>query len=170
MEGSINLNFVQAVQFIATVLIGMLAGLLYGYDCSVIKGLGNLTDKVYLQSFQSINKAIQNPYFLTSFMGSLLALPLAAWLNYKNASEYSFYLLLSALLLYLIGVFGVTVFGNLPLNKKLNVFSISEATINELSEMRKVFENRWNFYHQIRTIAGIISFCLAIMSIIKNKV
>lgn len=166
MENSITLNLIQAVH-LTTVL---LTGLFYGYSCSVINGLGNLQDTTYLQSFQSINKSIQNPYFFVSFIGSLFMLPLSTWLSYKNCNPATFYLLLSATLIYTIAVFGVTIFGNVPLNEQLAKFAISTATTNEIAAMRKAFEKPWNLYHNIRTIASIISFSLAILSLVNQKV
>lgn len=169
MENSINLTTVQLLQFTAVLLTGLLSGLFYGYDCSVIKGLGNLSDIAYLQSFQSINKAIQNPYFFLSFMGSLLILPIASWLSYNSSNSVSFYLLLLATLIYFIGVFGVTIFCNVPLNEQLANFSISTSSETEISIMRKAFEKPWNYYHSIRTVASIISFGLTILSVFKSK-
>lgn len=170
MEGSINPVLLQTMQFTAILLSGLVAGLFYGYDCSVNKGLGNLTDDIYLQSFQSINKVIQNPYFFMSFMGSFLVLPATTWLCYKASSPSSFFLMLMAALIYLIAVFGVTVLGNVPLNELLAKFPISSASEKELSGMRKTFETSWNSYHTIRTYASIIAFALTILSLIKNKI
>jgi len=164
-----NLNLVQLFHFAAVLLTGLVAGLFYGYDCSVVNGLGNLENDVYLQSFQSINKIIQNPYFFVSFMGCLLVLPFATWVSYGNSGPATFYLLLSATIIYLMGVFGVTIFFNIPLNEELAKFSISTATENEISTMRKIFENPWNKYHAIRTVSSIISFSLTIISLLKFK-
>ncbi|MES2747370.1 MAG: anthrone oxygenase family protein [Bacteroidota bacterium] len=169
MENSININFVQLFQLITLLLTGLLAGLFYGYDCSVIKGLGNLQNDTYLQSFQSINKAIQTPYFFISFMGSVLALPVSSWLSYRNYNVESFYLMLAASLVYFIGVFGVTVFCNVPLNEQLANFSISSATEIEIKAMRKAFEKPWNDYHTLRTDASIVAFCFAILSLLTQK-
>lgn len=170
MENSVYLNLFQTFQFTAILLTGLLAGLFYGYDCSVVKGLGNLPNEAYLQSFQSINNAIQNPYFFISFMGSLFVLPIACWLSYYNPNATTFYLLLSATLVYFIGVFGVTVFYNVPLNEQLANFSISTATESKLSAMRVVFENSWNKYHTTRTVASIVAFSLTILSLLKQKI
>ncbi|MBC7887984.1 MAG: DUF1772 domain-containing protein [Ferruginibacter sp.] len=170
MESSINLTLIQLSQVIAILLTGLLAGLFYGYDCSVIRGLEKLQDDVYLQSFQHINKAIQNPYFFISFIGSLLVLPVATWLSYGKYNPLTFYLLLSATLLYAITVFGVTVFGNIPLNELLEKFDISTATQKDIVFMRQMFENSWNKYHTIRTIAAILTFCLTIIAVIKQKI
>src|SRR4051812_31117036 len=92
------------LQLIAIVLTGLLAGLFYGYDCSVINGLGALDDTNYLSSFQAINRAILNPYFFISFMGSLIVLPIATWLGYKEASPAPFYFLLASTGVYIIAV------------------------------------------------------------------
>jgi len=170
MENSINITLTQLFQCMAILLSGLVAGLFYGYDCSVVKGLGNLQDDAYLQSFQSINKAIQNPYFFMSFMGALLIFPLAGWLSYNNESAPTFYLLLSASLVYIFGVFCITIFFNVPLNEQLDKFPTLSATENEISAMRKSFENAWNSYHRIRTVAAIISFLLAILSLLKIKI
>lgn len=157
----------QLLQIAAILLTGLLAGLFYGYDCSVIKGLGNLQNDAYLQAFQSINKAILNPYFFVSFMGCLLVLPVASWLSYKSGA--SFYLLIAASLVYFIGVFGVTICCNVPLNEQLANFQLSSATENEISAMRKTFEHSWNTWHRIRTIAAIGAFGLTILSLLKLK-
>ena len=169
MENSINLNLFLILQFITVLLTGLLAGLFYGYDCSVTKGLENISNVAYLEAFQAINKAIQNAYFFMSFMGCLFILPITTWLSYKTFSATTFYLLLVATLVYTIGVFGITIFGNIPLNEQLAKISISSATESELSILRNAFERPWNFYHKIRTVASIICFCLTIISIINVK-
>lgn len=168
MENPMNVTHLQLLQFTAILLTGLLAGLFYGYDCSVIKGLAHLPNDAYLDAFQSINKAIQNPWFFLSFMGSLLILPLASWLSYRHGA--TSYLLLSASLLYFIGVFGVTVGCNIPLNEQLANFQISTATESEISLMRKTFESSWNTWHRIRTFAAIGAFSLTILSLLKQKI
>ncbi len=167
MENTTNSNLVPIFQFLSVVLTGLVAGLLYGYDCSVIKGLGNLENESYLKAFQSINKAIQNPYFFTSFMGCLLVLPVTCWLSYKT-NQPTFHLSLAAALVYLIGVFGVTLFCNVPLNQQLEHFNISAAPETQIAAMRRAFEHSWNKYHTIRTIAAIIAFSLLILSLLKR--
>ncbi len=148
-------------------LVGLVAGLLYGFQCSVNKGLGQLGDKEYLLGFQSINKAILNPVFFISFMGCLVVLPIACWLCYRIGDSTAFNFLLAATIIYFVGFFGVTVFGNVPLNETLANFNINAASIKQLAIQRKAFAPSWNKYHLIRTIAAIISFILTILSIIK---
>ena len=57
---------------------GLIAGLFFAYSFSVVPGLGRLSDEAYLRAMQSINRAIQNPFFFTPFFAALLLLPLSA--------------------------------------------------------------------------------------------
>lgn len=124
------MSFHQITQLLACLLTGLVAGLFYAYQCSVIGGLGQLGDKAYLMAFQSINKAILNPWFFAGFMGCLLVLPLASWMAFRVEADASFYFLLMATLAYFIGVFGITVFGNVPLNDALGSFDIATGRGN----------------------------------------
>ncbi|PPL01373.1 anthrone oxygenase family protein [Parapedobacter indicus] len=157
--------FYQLVQIVVVLLTGLVAGLFYSYACSVTGALGKLPDREYVMTFQSINTAILNAWFFVSFMGSLMVLPLATWLSYRAAVHFSFWLLLSATAVYIVGVFGVTILGNVPLNNMLERFNMDTATPQELSSLRERFERPWNQLNLIRTIAAILSFLLTILSL-----
>jgi len=163
------MNLYLLLKIIAVLLLGLVAGLFYAFQYSIINGLGLLSDKAYLSSFQSINKAILNPVFYASFMGCLVVLPVASWLTYQNGDSTAFIFLLAATALYFIGVFGVTIFGNVPLNETLARFNIPAATPQELASLRELYELPWNRYNLIRTVAAIISFLLTILSITYNQ-
>ncbi|MBC7935391.1 MAG: DUF1772 domain-containing protein [Rhizobacter sp.] len=169
MENSISINIPPLVHVLAVLLTGLIAGLFYGYDCSVVTGLGKLNNETYLQAFQSINKVILRPYFFISFMGSLAVLPVAGWLSYTRGSSTAFYLLLFATIIYTVAVVGVTLFCNVPLNEQLSKFNVTAATQNEIAGMRALFEKPWNRYHTIRTVAAAFAFVLTILSLLKGK-
>ncbi|MGC4232922.1 MAG: DUF1772 domain-containing protein [Niabella sp.] len=159
--------FYQLAQIAAILLTGLMAGLFYSYACSVTGALGRLPDREYIMAFQSINTAILNAWFFTGFMGSLVALPVATWLSCRGDVHVSFWLLLSATAVYIIGVFGVTILGNVPLNNMLERFNMDSATQQDIFSLRKRFETPWNKLNLIRTIAAVLSFLLAILSVIK---
>ncbi|GAB3970693.1 hypothetical protein GCM10028806_19120 [Spirosoma terrae] len=75
-----------------------------------------------------------------------------------------FWLLLSASVLYLVGVFGVTIFGNVPLNEALDVFNIQTASADDVAAQRRAFEIPWNKLHRIRTTASILALVLVIVA------
>lgn len=149
----------------SVLLTGLVAGLFYGYQCSVNKGLGNLPDADYLKAFQSINRSIQNPVFFLSFFGSIILLAVTTLLNYKAGQTTTCYFLVAALIIYMIGVCGVTIFGNVPLNEQLDVFDITAASPEAIVNMRIAFESAWNSFHGIRTFFSILTFLLTIIGI-----
>lgn len=164
-----NLSSQNILGILSVVLSGLVAGLFYAYACSVNIGLGRLSDTEYLSAMQSINKAILNPAFFLSFMGALFVMPLATWFTYTPNPPIQFHFLLSASIIYVAGVFGVTVMGNVPLNDALAIFNIEKASTQELFSQREKFETAWNNLHLIRTWAAIVSFILAILSLIKIR-
>jgi uncharacterized membrane protein len=162
------MNTHQIVYGLCIVLTGLVAGLFYSWQCSVINGLAMLPNKEYLMAFQSMNKAILNPVFFLSFMGSIILLPIAVFLFYRSGSTALLPYLLAATLIYAITVFGITVVCNVPLNEKLAAFNIQAASESQLQAMRTGFEIPWNKWHLIRTIASISAFITLIIPLLKK--
>ncbi len=145
----------------STILNGLVAGLLYAFVCSVNPGLAALGDREYLTAMQSINQSIQNPLFFLSFMGTLILLPLCCFVMFRQTGlSLPFGLLLSATLIYVFAVFGITMFGNVPLNDYLAKIDLAALSPEALASARNHFEKPWNGLHQLRTIASVISFGL----------
>lgn len=167
-QKSSSMNIADIVLVLAAISTGLVAGLFYAYSCSVNPGLGALGDKEYLAAMQSINLAIQNPVFFATFMGTVLLLPLATWLHYTPSPSSQFWLLVAASVIYIVGTFGVTVVGNVPLNNELAVANL-DNTRDILIKYRGAFETPWNMWHSIRTIANVVAFALVVTACIKKS-
>ena len=153
----------------AIFLLSLITGLFYSYSVSVNPGLAKLSDGEYLRAMQSINRAILNPLFFLSFIGSLVMMPICTWLSARATGlDMSFYLLMAATILYVVGVFGVTIFGNVPLNEALDKFNISTATAGQLKNQRLAFEGPWNKLHLVRTVCNALSMLTALAAIVKK--
>ena len=105
----------------AILLTGLMAGIFFTWSNAVKPGIGKLSDLEYLRSLQSMNRVILNKAFIGIFLGAIIAVALVPIFHFKIAPNSIFWLLLLALVTYWIGVFGVTVFGNIPLNESLYV-------------------------------------------------
>ncbi|MFC6196062.1 DUF1772 domain-containing protein [Dyadobacter subterraneus] len=127
------INFANITLGFTALTTALIAGLFYAYSCSVNPGLGKLPDKEYLAAMQSINVAILNPVFMLSFIGTLVLLPLAACQFYSQSLSTRFIFLIVAALIFITGTFGVTIFGNVPLNNALAAFDINSASIQEIA-------------------------------------
>lgn len=151
----------------AIVLTGLSAGLFYAWQVSVIPGIKKVADTTYLESMQSINRAILNPAFFLIFFGSIILLTTSTIQQFNTGPR--FWLLLGALLIYLIGTLGVTMFGNVPLNNTLEVLDLTELVNDKALDFRQLYEQKWNRFHLIRTICAVLSFLLSVLAIVSNS-
>lgn len=156
----------NTILFLATtILSGLIAGLLYSFACAIIPGLGTLANKEYIKAVQAINESIQNPSFFMSFIGTLILLPVCSYITYtQSGTSLKFMILILSTLIYIIGVAGVTILGNVPLNNYLHSTTITDVPLAELQSIRAKFEMRWNALHNIRTVASIFSFALLLIA------
>jgi uncharacterized membrane protein len=158
------------VLLITAVSTSLIGGLFYAYACSVTLGLGRLSDAAYLSAMQSINRAILNPVFFASFMGTLLLLPVSTYMSYDGTLSLGFWLLLGAAIIYAAGVFGVTMFGNVPMNELLDKLDLKSLSPAEIAEQRKRFEGPWNTLNNIRTVASFLAIVLVIWACLVPEI
>ena len=151
---------IKIILFGAVILTGLSAGLFYAWSVSVIPGTQKVSDEVYLQTMQSINRAILNPAFFTIFFGSLIMLGISTIVSYE-VNKTLFSLLLASSIIYLIGPLAITGLGNVPLNDQLDIINISELNANQAKDFREFYENKWNQLHLTRTVMSVLSFILA---------
>lgn len=167
-NNSDKMTTMQIILIITATTTALMAGLFYAYTCSVNLGLARLPDTGYIAAMQSINKAILNPLFFAGFLGTLLLLPLSTYLHYTQPTSTRFILLLMASVAYAIGVFGVTILGNVPLNDTLAGFNLQSASEEAIAAQRASFEGRWNNLNTIRTISSTLSILLVIIACLSS--
>lgn len=159
-----------------TIILGLTAtttalmgGLFYAFSWAVMPGLKRLPDAVYITAMQSINRAIQNPVFLGAFLGTAVLLPVCVYLEYSPLKPLSlrFWLLVVASVVYIIGVMGVTIGGNVPLNEALDAFDVTSASASVVADHRKAFEDLWSQYHAVRTGASFLTILLVVAACLR---
>jgi uncharacterized membrane protein len=156
------------ILIITTLFSGLMAGLFYAWSISVTPGLAKINDISYLQAFQSMNRAILNPLFFVFFFGLVLLLPLLSYLSFQTSIGNQFWYVLAATILYFIGIMGVTIGGNIPLNNALEALQIESMTPEQMDVFRKGFESKWNRLNHIRTISSILTFLLLVIACIQE--
>lgn len=142
---------------IAVLLTSLPAGVFFGYATSINGALGRLKDRDYIRVMQHINEVIQNPLFLSVFMLPLALLPFVTFSYGGDFASPKFIFFAAATLFYVLGMFGITMIGNVPLNERLAKVDTYHASDKELAAVRSNYATRWNRLHTIRTVAGIVS-------------
>ena len=159
-----ELSIKTITYFSAIVLTGLSAGFFYAWQVSVIPGIRNVGDTTYLETMQSINRAILNPAFFVVFFGPLAMLTLASIYGF-HSDKLAFGLMLAAAISYAIGTFGVTALGNVPLNDKLDALNLADLQTTKLAEFRSYYESDWNRLHLIRTAFSVLSFLFSLAAV-----
>ena len=152
---SLTTGGARLVLLTAITLVGLSAGFFVAYISSVTRGLGNVGDVAYVETFQAINESVRNPLFGIVFFGSVPALALAIAANWSTASTPRRTLMALALPLYL-AVIVITGTGNVPLNNDLADVVVTNPEV--ATQARAAFEADWNRYNLARTIAVVASF------------
>jgi uncharacterized membrane protein len=149
---------------VTTIVLGLSAGFFVTYQISVMPGLGPTDDLVFVRSMQSINATVRSAPFAVIFFGPLpLLVVTAVAFGRRRTIMLS---LLATALLYGIGVLGVTLAGNVPLNEAL----ASRLDPAEASAARAGFESPWLRLHAIRTGCVLVAFAtVAVISALPPR-
>jgi uncharacterized membrane protein len=137
----------------AVITVGLMAGLYYAFTISVMPGLAQAGDQVFVAAMRQINRAILNGWFAIGFGGSAVLAAIAALLH---RGDPALPWIVAALLLY-VSTRVITVSVNVPLNNALDASGGLDP-----AAVRAAFEDRWVRWNTVRTVVCAAAFgCLA---------
>ena len=151
-------GYFPLILVLATFLCSLVAGFLFAFAIVVMPGIGRLDDRAFIRAFQVMDGIIQNnqPVFLVVWLGSALALVLAAVLGWGHMDPAGGWLLIASALAYLFGVQLPTITINVPLNNGLQALDVDALDEADLRGARAAFEGRWNRWNWIRTVLSCL--------------
>ncbi|MFD4136034.1 anthrone oxygenase family protein [Streptomyces goshikiensis] len=108
-----------ALLLVATVLVGLMAGLFFAFDVSVMPGLAKADGRTYVTAMQNFNAAIDgNALFGTAFVLALLTAAASAVVEFRGGRRQVAVWVGAAAVAYLV-VLVITFAVNIPLNNEL---------------------------------------------------
>lgn len=138
--------------FIAILGSGLIAGVFYAFSTFVMKALARIAPAEGIAAMQSINVVVINPLFLGVFMGMVVLCVVLIIIAIARWSRPGSGFIIAGCVLYLLGTFLVTMFGNVPLNDALAKVSASEASsVANWSD----YVRRWTVWNHVRTAAAL---------------
>lgn len=143
---------------------GLMAGVFFAFSTFVMRALAQLEPPQGIAAMQAINIVVINPWFMTVFMGTAVVCVLLAIATLLHWQQSPAVYVLSGSLLYLVGTFGVTIVGNVPLN---NALADVEPNSAEGTALWAQYLTRWTIWNHIRTIAALVAtaaFAIALKS------
>lgn len=151
---------------LAILFTGLMAGIFFTWSNAVKPGIGKLSDLEYLRSLKSMNRVILNNTFKIIFSGAIITTALLPIFYFNLYPNNIFWVFISTFIIYWVGAFGVTIFGNIPLNELLDKTSLANVSLEELKTLRTSIELKWNNFNLIRSISSAVSFTLLIISVL----
>ena len=160
------MDFLDISLFFSILLCALAAGFILTYAIIVMPGLSKLDDKEFIKAFQVTDGIIQNnqPIFILIWVGSIISVLGTIITSILSLGIVEAWLIIFAGVIYLLGVQVITISIHLPLNKHIQKIDINLTNSQTLSEVRKNFETKWNYFNNIRT--GIALFFILIFLLI----
>lgn len=146
--------------FAAAISTALVAGIFYTFSTIVMRALARITPHDGIAAMQSINAVVINPWFFAAFFGTGLLCIAITVVSLLTASGPLRIAVLVGTGLYLFGCIGVTLAGNVPLNKRL-----AQARPRDecAASLWLVYIDRWTKCNHVRTAASLAaSIALAI--------
>jgi uncharacterized membrane protein len=160
-------RYLFSLTFTAAIGCGLIAGVFFAFSTFVMPALARLQPAQGIAAMQSVNITAINPLFMLALFGTAVAcifltIPLLLKWHQPGAA----YLLVGGLL-YLVGVIGVTIAFNVPLNYALSIVkpdSIEGATLwaRYLTE--------WTFWNHVRTLAAVAAAVAFTIALYDSKI
>ncbi|MGW7103668.1 anthrone oxygenase family protein [Streptomyces sp. NPDC054838] len=125
----------------ATITMGLVSGLFYGFAVSVMPALRRTGDRTVIDVMQRINVAILNGWFVLGYIGALLFTGLALVLHALSARG-TVLVPLAAAFGCCLAAMAVTARVNIPLNNALDKAG-PPAGIADPAAVRRAFEGPW---------------------------
>ena len=154
---------------LATFLCSLVAGFLFAFAVVVMAGIRKLSNREFIRSFQMMDGIIQNnqPIFMVVWLGSSIALIIAAVFGIGYLDTTGRWLLIFSTLAYLLGVQLPTFTINIPLNNRLQSLNVDAMDEAAQEAAREAFEGRWNRWNAIRTVVSCLVSALLIVLVFR---
>jgi uncharacterized membrane protein len=146
------------VLVVATLLTGMTTGVIALYSHTLMPGLGKTDDRTFVAAVQSIDRAIINPWFMTTFFGGPILIGVAAVLDLGGARRAALPWIVVAFALHL-AVVVITLAVHVPLNDAIK--AAGDPDHIDLARVRAAFhESRWLMWNHVRLVAAAAAFVI----------
>ena len=160
------MSFLDISLFLSVLFCALASGFILTYAIVVMPGLSKLDDKEFIKVFQVTDGIIQNnqPIFILIWLGSIISVLSTIIVSIFYLGILEAWLIVFTSVVYLLGVQVITISIHLPLNERIQNIDINSTNSQKLSDERKNFETKWNYYNNIRT--GIAVFVVLIFLLI----
>ncbi|MEP7006880.1 MAG: anthrone oxygenase family protein [Sphingomonas bacterium] len=155
-------TLVTASLWFSAIGCGLLAGLYFAFSTFIMTSLGRIDQAAGISAMNAINMDIVRSSFLPLFLGTTLVSALLAGFAILRWSEPSAWAMLAGGVIYVLGMFVVTMLFNVPLNDALAAVAPASA---EGGAVWVRYLKDWTLWNHVRTLACTAATALYILAI-----
>ncbi|MEQ4303319.1 DUF1772 domain-containing protein [Plantactinospora sp. B6F1] len=155
-----------AVLGAAAMTTGLVAGVFTLYAHTIMPGLGGTDDRTFVGAFQSLDRSIINPWFMSCFLGALVLTGISAALHLPADGHGGLPWTAVAFVLYLVVVV-ITLAVNVPRNDAIKAAGDPDQ-IDDLAGVRRDFgEARWRAWNLVRVVLSLAAFGCLLVALVR---
>src|SRR4051794_10852639 len=148
--------------WIAAIGCGLLAGVYFAFSTFIMTALGRIGQAHGIAAMNAINVEIVKSLFMPAFFGTTLISAALAVMAVFRGGESGATAMLAGGLIYVVGMFFVTMLFNVPLNDKLAAVDPSRT---EAASLWARYLKEWTLWNHVRTIASTVACALFIAAL-----
>jgi uncharacterized membrane protein len=145
---------------------GLLAGLYFAFSAFVMRALGRIDQASGITAMNAINIDIVRSPFMPLFLGTTLASAILAVVGVFRLGEPGAAAMLAGGVLYVVGMFVVTMIFNVPLNDTL---AAADPAGTEVASLWARYLKEWTFWNHVRTVASTAACALFIAALAADQ-
>ena len=156
---------VTALLWFAAIGCGLLGGLYYAFSAFIMSSFGRIEQSAGVSAMNAINTVILKSSFMPLFLGTTLASLLLAIFGVLRWSEPGAAALVAGGIVYVLGMFVVTMAFNVPLNNALAAVDPAGAAAGEVWAR---YLKDWTLWNHVRTVASTLASGLFIAALLAR--
>jgi len=156
-----TMNWIVYACLMTGLCSALVAGVFQSFSDFVMKALNAAEPSGGIEAMQLINRVVFRSVFLVMLLGmvpSVLGLAAYSHFNLDGAAQAW---IMTGAVIYVIGVFLVTMFGNVPMNNRLDSMDRAVPEATKYWRTYGVVWTRWNHVRTFGSAAAAICFLLA---------
>jgi uncharacterized membrane protein len=145
---------------------GLLAGLYFAFSTFIMTAFGRIGQANGIAAMNAINSAILRSLFMPFFFGTTLSSTVLAVVGALRWGEPGSTPMFVGAVTHVLGMFGVTMLFNVPLN---NALGATDPASPAAASIWAKYLRDWTFWNHVRTVACVAATALFIAAIASHS-
>jgi uncharacterized membrane protein len=155
-------HVIPGLLWLSAIGCGLLAGLYFAFSTFIMTALGRIDQASGIAAMNAINAVIVKSLFMPVFLGTTLTSVALAVIGIMRWAEPGATAMLAGGVIYVLGMFVVTLQFNVPLNNALA--AVDPASADAASVWAR-FLTDWTLWNHVRTVASTAACCLFVAAL-----